>query len=241
MRTIPLLILPFLTLMSCAPIDQTRTTAEAKSSEVAAAPAPTAVPEAIAQGLNAQQALARLMAGNKRFVSGQPMATHRDSPRRDEVAKGQHPLAIIVCCSDSRVPPEMVFDVGLGDIFVVRVAGNVLDPIALGSIEYAAEHLHVPLVVVMGHERCGAVTAALGKTAPPQHILAIVEAIQHNIHGLTPDAKDPVDQAVRANAAAVAKQIADSEPLLKEMVTSGHLRVSAVRYDLDDGAVEGIQ
>ena len=244
MKSLPLLILPFLTLMSCAPQGSERSSAEAKpAAPVAAVPAPTLapVPEAIAQGLNAQQALERLMAGNKRFVSGQVTATHRDLSRRDEIAKGQHPIAIIVCCSDSRVPPEMVFDVGMGDIFVVRVAGNVLDPIALGSIEYAAEHLHAPLVVVMGHERCGAVTAALGTTAPPQHILSIVENIQHNLKGTTPGAKDPVDHAVRVNCKAVATEISESEPLLKEMVLSGHLRVAAVRYDLDDGTVEGIQ
>ncbi len=239
MKNLPLLILPFLTLVSCAPQGSVRSSAESKAAEpVVATPAPA---EANAQGLNAQQALERLMAGNKRFISGQVTATHRDNPRRSEIAKGQHPIAIVVSCSDSRVPPEMVFDVGMGDIFVVRLAGNVIDPIAIGSIEYAAEHLHVPLVVVMGHERCGAVTAALGTTAPPQHILSIVENIQHNLKGTTPDAKDPVDHAVRMNCKAVAAEISNSEPVLKEMVTSGHLRVVAVRYDLDDGAVEGIK
>ena len=207
---------------------------------------PAAVPAAVhagggepaAQGLDAARALERLMQGNQRFVNDLTSKSHRDADRRIEVAKGQHPIAIVVCCSDSRVPPEHVFDVGLGDIFVIRVAGNVLDAVGLGSIEYAAAHLHVPLVVVMGHERCGAVAAAISGEAAPAHVLAITDMIQRHLAGTTPAGGDLVDQAVCVNAKAVARQVATSAPLLKDMVAAGTLDVVAVRYDLEDGAIK---
>jgi len=195
------------------------------------APAPAATPDA-------KQALALLLAGNQRFIHQRMERTHQDPARRVAVATGQHPLAIVVSCSDSRVPPEQVFDVGLGDVFVVRVAGNVLDAIELGSIEYAAAHLHIPLVVVMGHERCGAVTAALSGEAAPGHVSAIVKRILANLDGTTPAPGDLVDQAVRINAQASARQISESDPILKPLVAAGTLRVVSARYDLDDGVVE---
>jgi len=187
---------------------------------------------------DAKQALASLLAGNQRFIHQRMERTHQDPARRVAVATGQHPLAIVVSCSDSRVPPEQVFDVGLGDIFVVRVAGNVLDAIELGSIEYAAAHLHIPLVVVMGHERCGAVKAALSGEAAPGHVSAIVKRILANLDGTTPAPGDLVDQAVRINAQASARQISESDPILKPLVAAGTLRVVSARYDLDDGVVE---
>jgi carbonic anhydrase len=215
--------------------------ADAKPAPAAAAPAAHGAVtggEPAAQGLDAKQALERLLAGNKRFVSNLTTKSHKDSDRRVEIAKGQHPIAIVVCCSDSRVPPEQVFDVGLGDIFVIRVAGNVVDAIELGSIEYAAAHLHVPLVVVMGHERCGAVTAAISGDTAPAHVLSIVDKIQQNLVGTTPGPGDAVDQAVAINAKAVARQVATSAPLLKDMVAAGKLSVVATCYDLDDGVIK---
>jgi len=194
--------------------------------------------EPAAQALDAHGALDRLMQGNQRFVSDLMTKGHKDGDRRIAVAKGQHPIAIVVCCSDSRVPPEQVFDVGLGDIFVIRVAGNVVDAIGLGSIEYAASHLHVPLVVVLGHERCGAVTAAISGDPAPAHVLAITDLIQQHLVGATPAPGDPVDQAVIINAKAVANQIATSAPLLKDLVAAGAVTVVAARYDLDDGTVK---
>ncbi len=190
------------------------------------------------QGPDAAQALNILMQGNQRFINDLMDKGHKNSDRRIEIAKGQHPIAIVVCCSDSRVPPEQVFDVGLGDIFVVRVAGNVLDSIGMGSIEYAAAHLNVQLVVVLGHERCGAVTAAISGDPAPAHVLAIVEAIQQNLAGTTPAAGDAVDQAVCFNASAVARQVSSSAPILKDLVTAGTLKVVAARYDLDEGTVK---
>ena len=112
--------------------------------------------------MTSEQALQTLLDGNKRFVAGQARHPNQSSERLAEVTRGQRPIAIVVSCSDSRIPPEIVFDQGLGDIFVVRTAGHVLDDAALASIEYAAEHLHVPLAVALGHQDCGAVKAAVG-------------------------------------------------------------------------------
>ncbi len=113
----------------------------------------------------AEQAWQRLKDGNQRFAADRLEGKDVDAARRQELTAGQHPFAIVLSCADSRVPPEIIFDQGLGKLFVVRVAGNISEPFALGSIDYAVEHLHVPLIVVLGHEKCGAVAAALGKTS----------------------------------------------------------------------------
>lgn len=127
--------------------------------------------------LTAQQAWDRLMAGNARFTDGRPEHPDQSVMRRLQVAKGQHSFAIVLTCSDSRVPPETLFDVGLGDIFVIRVAGNTADDAAIASVEYAVEHLHVPLIVVLGHERCGAVQTVEKNERPSGHLGAIINPI----------------------------------------------------------------
>lgn len=239
MRSLSLFMLPALFIGLCSAEEHAHH-ADAKPAPVAAqgaAAGHATTGEPAAQGLDAKGALERLLQGNQRFSNDLMTKTHKDSDRRIEVAKGQHPIAIVVCCSDSRVPPEQIFDVGLGDIFVIRVAGNVVDAIELGSIEYAAAHLHVPLVVVLGHERCGAVTAAISGDPAPAHVLAIVDKIQQNLVGTTPATGDAVDQAVCINAKGVARIVATSAPLLKDMVAAGTLSVVAARYDLDDGLV----
>jgi carbonic anhydrase len=162
---------------------------------------------------------------------------------RSKLAAGQKPYAIVLTCSDSRVPPEMVFDEGLGELFVVRVAGNVADPIVLGSIEYAAEHLGSPLVVVLGHERCGAVSAAVdaqGKV--PGNLAAVVKAISPAVQrakattrGGSTDAI--VEAAVVENAKLVAGGLTKQSPILKKLVDEGKLQIAPARYDLDDGVV----
>lgn len=190
------------------------------------------------QVLEPREPLERLIAGNARFVAGKTTHARRDGARRTEVAQGQKPFAVIVACSDSRVTPEVLFDQGLGDLFVVRCAGNVVDDLALGSIEYAVEHLGARLVVVVGHERCGAVTAALEEGHAPGHVAHLIEAIRPNLGDLPTRGKAALDDAVRANAAAVAEKIATSEPILSEQEHQGKLRVLAARYDLDTGAIE---
>jgi carbonic anhydrase len=178
-----------------------------------------------------------LKAGNARFVAGQPVHANQSVDRRTEVAGGQHPFAIVVGCSDSRVPPEIVFDQGLGDLFVVRVAGNIVDDHALGSIEYAAEHLHVPLVVVLGHDKCGAVDAAVSGGDVPGHIASIVDAIKPAVEEARSEPGNLLDNAIDANVRRVVYEIRHSEPILEHDVEAGKLTVVGARYKLDSGQV----
>ena len=189
--------------------------------------------------MTSEQALQTLLDGNKRFVAGQARHPNQSSERLAElVARGQHPIAIIVSCSDSRIPPELVFDQGLGDIFVVRTAGQVLDDAALASIEYAAEHLHVPLAVVLGHQDCGAVKAAVSGGDAPGHISTLVKRIQPSVTKARAKGGDVLDAAVRIHALSVARQIESSEPILSELVTDGRLKVVGAYYSLASGEVQ---
>ena len=129
-------------------------------------------------GITGEQALQELIEGNARFASGNTSHPDQSMQRRSELVAGQHPFAVIVGCSDSRIPPELIFDQGLGDIFVIRAAGQVLDNVSLGSIEYAVEHLGVPLVVVLGHDSCGAVSATLKGGEVAGHLNSLVNFIQ---------------------------------------------------------------
>ncbi|MHB8079768.1 MAG: carbonic anhydrase, partial [Candidatus Krumholzibacteriia bacterium] len=156
----------------------------------------------------------QLLAGNQRFVAGAPTRAHQDVGRRTEVANGQQPLAVIVGCADSRVPPEMLFDQGLGDLFVVRVAGEVVDDAALASIEYAVEHLGAGLIVVLGHERCGAVAAAVAGGEAPGHLSTLVKAIAPAVTVARGDPGDLNENAMRRHATLVASRLAASEPIL---------------------------
>ena len=191
-----------------------------------------------ADALSAADAWQRLKDGNQRYMAGTLAHPNQTRDRRTEVAKGQEPFAIILSCADSRVGPEVVFDQGLGDLFVVRVAGNIVDNVGLGSIEYAAEHLHTPLLVVLGHEKCGAVAAAVGGGHAPGHIHSIVKALEPAVASAKALGGDAVDNAVRANVQRVAKQLNQAGPILSELVKAGKLKVVGARYDLDTGLVE---
>jgi carbonic anhydrase len=187
-------------------------------------------------------ALQKLKEGNRRYADGKVIHPNQSSERRKEVAAGQHPFALLVGCADSRVPPEIAFDQGLGDLFVVRNAGEVLDNSSLGSIEYAVEHLHVPLIVVLGHERCGAVEAAVHydpKQTPaphlPEHVLYLVNAIKPNVvQGANEE--ETLELSVKQNARKVALEIRselDREHLDKDKQIS----IVTGYYDLDTGKV----
>ncbi|GAA4976045.1 carbonic anhydrase [Kineococcus glutinatus] len=189
------------------------------------------------------EALELLRQGNARFAAAR--AQHPDSTpaRRRQVARGQHPFAIVLSCADSRVPPELVFDQGLGDLFVVRTAGQVLAPPVLGSIQYGVEHLHAPLLVVLGHERCGAVSATLeavekgsgpSGTAIDSLVDAIRPAAERALAGT--DEAHRLAEAVRLNVGDGVAALA-ADPLLAGAVEAGHLRITGATYGLDDGAV----
>ncbi len=196
----------------------------------------------------ADQSLTKLMDGNKRFVSGSLAKKDIGDLKRKELAKGQKPFAIVVTCSDSRVSPELLFDQGLGDVFVIRTAGNVVDKIALGSIEYAAEHLHSPLVLVLGHEKCGAVGATLetlekqGK--PEGNIGAIIEkvipaAVAARKKGGTKD--EIFDNAVKENAKNTSKDIMEKSSIIQHLMHENKLKVVAGEYSLQTGNIEMIE
>lgn len=184
-------------------------------------------------------ALALLKDGNKRFVSGSLTHPHQTTVRRSELATGQHPFAVVLGCADSRTSPEVVFDQGLGDLFVLRVAGNVLNDETVGSIEYAVEHLGAQLIIVLAHERCGAVNAARdtikAKTEAPGHIQSLVKAISPAVKAT---AGADAEATIKANAINVAKALRDSEPFLKEKASAGKIKVVGAHYDLDTGVVE---
>jgi len=188
--------------------------------------------------MTVERALESLKEGNKRFSSGKSEHPRQGHGRRAEIAGGQHPFVAIVACSDSRVAPEIIFDQGLGDLFVVRCAGNLIDEIGLASIEYAVEHLDVPLVVVMGHSRCGAITAAVQKGAAPGHLSRVVSALDPVVERAKALGGDLADNASRENVRAAGASLESSEPLLRRLVDRGDLLVAGAFYDVESGVVE---
>ena len=187
---------------------------------------------------NADAALTRLVDGNKRFVAGSPSRATLSAQQWAELAKGQHPYAIVLACADSRLSPEIIFDQGLGDLFVIRNAGNLIDDHVLGSIEYAVEHLHVSLIVVLGHTKCGAVTAAVAGGEAPGHVKSIVESLSSAVAMAKKKPGDPVDNAVRINAKQEASALTQAEPIVAEAVKAGSVMVVAAKYDIATGQVE---
>ncbi len=194
------------------------------------------------------EAIARLKEGNKRYVSMKCLKDPGIGPKvREMLTKGQWPYATILSCSDSRVPPEIIFDEGLGRLFIVRVAGNIINPALLGSIEYASLHSTSRLVVVMGHESCGAVGAAVHAFEHPESketpaIEDIIERIMpavkkaHKKTGAT--GKVLVEAAARENVKMVIKQIREQSPSLRKMQTKGELKIIGAYYYLKTGKVE---
>ena len=200
--------------------------------------------------ISAQEALERLRAGNRRFVSD---VCSRDNTltsqtRRREVAAAQEPFAIILGCSDSRVPAEIVFDQGLGDLFVIRVAGNIVAPSQVGSVEFAAERFRTRLVVVLGHSQCGAILATLEELRRPaedqsQNLRSIVDFIRPSVEPLlgTESGRDPdalVRQAVRANIRASANHLRRGSEILEQLIRKDGLLVVGAEYSLETGVVD---
>jgi carbonic anhydrase len=187
---------------------------------------------------SADAVLAELKAGNAHHAAKKYQHPHQTATRQHLLASGQSPHCAILTCADSRVPPEIVFDEGLGDIFDVRVAGNVAGDYETASLEYAAEHLHVPLIVVMGHTHCGAVSAALeGGTLPcklPNLVAALRPAVEQSAH----EPGDRLDNAVRDNVVHVVEQLRAAKPVLSELVATGKLRIVGAVYSLETGKVD---
>jgi carbonic anhydrase len=186
----------------------------------------------------ADDALERLLTGNARYVGGYARQPRQSPARRAEVCGSQLPFAVVLGCADSRVPPEIIFDQGLGDLFVLRVAGNVVDDMVLGSIEYAAVHLGATLVMVLGHTQCGAVTATALEDGLEGHITSLARAIQPAVDKASEMDGDLLDNAVKHHASMTAAQLCASQPLLAPLVEAGKLRIVAAHYDLASGVVK---
>ncbi|GAB2623289.1 carbonic anhydrase [Paractinoplanes abujensis] len=187
------------------------------------------------------EAIRELLRGNRRFVTGHLRHPHQNVAAIHRLAAAQDPFVITLGCADSRVPSELLFDQGLGDIFDNRVAGNIVDDLLLGSMEYAVEHFDPPLLLVLGHERCGAISATVdilrsGGEAPG-HIAAIVDALTPIVEPVLSLPGDPVENGVVANVRAQVAALTASSPIIREKVEAGHLGVAGARYDLDTGKV----
>jgi carbonic anhydrase len=201
--------------------------------------APTEVTHPVIRG--ADQALAELLDGNRRFVTAKRTYPDQSIQVRRELSTAQKPFAVVLTCSDSRVPPEVVFDQGLGDLFVVRLAGNIVDQAVRGTIEYAVEELSTPLIMVLGHQSCGAVAATLKALQPPfakpaGEVGALVAAIAPAVEAAKGRPGDLLDNAVRANAIQSADQIRTTSELTASL-DSGAVKLVVGYYSLQDGTV----
>jgi carbonic anhydrase len=186
----------------------------------------------------ADAVLRELKAGNDHHVAKRYQHPHQTAARQRELTDGHNPHAIVLSCADSRVAPEIILDQGLGDLFDVRVAGNVASDTELASIEYAAEHLHTRVLVVMGHQRCGAVTAAAAPGGAEGHLPSLIALIRPAIEAAKSRPGDLIENAVRINVENVVRQVRESTPVLSGFVQRGALTVVGAIYALDTGRVE---
>jgi carbonic anhydrase len=198
---------------------------------------PTAAAAAPQQAPSSEQAWQRLQAGNNRFAEEMLERKDLGRTRRQELANGQKPFAVVLTCADSRLTPEFIFNQGLGDLFVVRVAGNIADPFVLGSVEYAVEHLHVPLIVVLGHEKCGAVEAALGEEKPMGNLGKLIGEI--DVGKDLPAGKEAaLAAAVKNNVRHQTRLLTERSDVIKEHVARKQVRIVSGVYQLATGKVD---
>jgi carbonic anhydrase len=196
--------------------------------------------------VDAEQALKRLREGNDRFVARKPQHPHESPDWRVALEKGQHPFAVVLGCSDSRVPPELVFDQGFGDLFVIRLAGNVVDVDVIASIEYAVDHLDTALIVVMGHSNCGAVTATLDHLAnadgEPAEVVSLLYRIEPAVLGMSDELPRPqrIAQAIRRNVELAVRRLS-RVPDVRRAVQSGGIKIVGAVYDMHTGKVEFLE
>jgi len=190
---------------------------------------------------NSLAPLDKLKAGNEKFVSGHPVHPHETLNRIKELKEGQNPFVVLVSCSDSRIPPELIFDQGLGDVFSIRTAGNVIGDYELGSIEYAVEHLHCKLIVVLGHENCGAIQAyaTSGNEKHNDHIQSLVNYIasEEEEKNIPDSLRSNMDILVKANITHGVNVLKSSTPILKPLVDNKEIKIIGAYYDLDSGKV----
>lgn len=194
-----------------------------------------------AEGVAPADAWKKLEAGNARYVASKPEHAHQDAARRTETAAGQKPFAAVLGCADSRTGPEILFDQGLGDLFVVRVAGNIVDDSTLASLEYSVKHLGVKLIVVLGHSKCGAVQAAVGGVKEDSHLGVLTAELKESVDLAKKWDGEPLSNAVKANAILMAQHLENAGPVLKKAVADGQLLIVPAVYDLESGTVKKVE
>ncbi len=183
-------------------------------------------------------AIEKLIEGNERFVNGKSIRPNQDISRLKEVSEGQFPFAIIVGCSDSRVPNEIIFDQGLGDLFIIRTAGQVSSNASWGSIEFAHNVLETKLIVVLGHTKCGAVSAAYNIPDVPGHIITLINSIKPAVEEAKKYGGNQLENAVKINVIMQVEQLKNLEPVLSKSVKNNTLKIVGAIYDLETGIVE---
>jgi carbonic anhydrase len=183
-------------------------------------------------------ALERLIVGNRRYVADQLERPNQNPARRAEVARGQKPFAAILSCSDSRVPSEIIFDCGLGDLFIVRTAGHALESVVCGSLEYGAAYLEIPLILVLGHSRCGAVTSVVERGADlPGEMRSLGVYIKAALDHAQDQPGDLLANTIRSNTELTVNELQQAEPFLRDRVEAGRLMIVGAYYDLESGEV----
>jgi len=185
--------------------------------------------------MDADEAMNKLNEGNKKYVSGK-LGEKDVGSARESTKDGQHPIATILTCADSRVSPELIFDANVGELFIIRNAGNVVDETVLGSIEYGVEHLHTPLLVIMGHEKCGAVTAACEGGECPPNIKSIMDKIKCSVEKTGGDIERTVDE----NLKCMIENIRSGSEITKKLESEGKLKILGMKYYFEDGKAEVI-
>ena len=178
-----------------------------------------------------------MLIGNRRFASGVGIHPRQSPYRRAEVAPGQQPFATVIGCSDSRVPPEVIFDCGLGDLFVVRTAGHALDDAGYASVQYVVEHLGVPLIIVLGHSDCGAVKSAIQGVQAPAHLGILIARLQPAVEAASGRTGDPVHNTVIENISRTVAHLKALGPVMADLVAAGKVSVVGAHYDLETGLV----
>ncbi|TKJ36824.1 carbonic anhydrase [candidate division LCP-89 bacterium B3_LCP] len=188
--------------------------------------------------MNADEALKSLKKGNTRFTQNNLTHPNQTEARRREVVSGQEPFAIVLTCSDSRTPPEIIFDRGIGDLFIVRTAGNVTDDVAVGSMEIAVEEFGVQLIMVLGHENCGAIKFAISESDFKGHIGSVMDKIKPVIEEAKKQPGNLQDNVAKENVKLVVEKLRNSQPILTKFISEGKLKIIGGYYRLENGEVE---
>ena len=179
----------------------------------------------------------KLLEGNQRYINGGALHPNQSFEHRLELAEGQKPIAAILTCADSRVSPEIIFDQGLGDLFILRVAGNVVNELFVGSLEYAVEHLNVSLLIILGHSHCGAVDATIKGGQPPGHIGSLVQAIKPALDRLKKQSHDWINIVAKENVKIGVERLRTEDPILTARYEEGDIDIVGAFYDIKSGKV----